>query len=228
MLVLTVSLSHQPRSGRTGPTKNVRTALNAVRTVRSVVPPVDNGRVRFLTGHQVLDAMTEAARSGKHVTAAVAYVGSDAADILALGSGDLIVVNGSVNAIKTGATSNAAIRQWYDAGAQVFSHDRIHAKVFVVSRTAYVGSANLSERARSGDSIEAAVATTDSTLVAAVRAFIHRLARQAEEVDDAWLERAAQIKIERPPPPWNGEPAFFPVRIRPVDRRYREPRVERR
>lgn len=178
--------------------------------MRSVAPPVDNERVRFLTGHQVLAAVTEAARSGKYVTAAVAYVGSDAADALPLGEGDLIVVNGSANAIKTGATSVPAIQQWYEAGAEVFSHGHIHAKVFVVGRTTYVGSANLSARARSGEIIEAAVASTDSTLVAEVRAFVHRLADEAEEVDEAWLRWAEEIKVERPPPPWNTEPTFLP------------------
>jgi hypothetical protein len=144
------------------------------------------------------------------VAAAVAYVGSDAADALPLGEGDLIVVNGSANAIKTGATSVPAIRQWYQAGAEVFSHGHIHAKVFVVGRTAYVGSANLSARARSGEIIEAAVASTDSTLVGEVRAFVHRLADEAEEVDGAWLRWAEEIEVERPAQPWSSEPVFLP------------------
>jgi hypothetical protein len=120
------------------------------------------------------------------------------------------VVNGSANAIATGATSVRAIRQWHEAGVAVFSHGYLHAKVFVVGRTAHVGSANLSARARSGDTIEAAAVSTEPELVSAVRAFIHGLADDAERVDAAWLQWADGIEVEQPPPPWTTEPAFLP------------------
>jgi hypothetical protein len=164
----------------------------------------------FLQGVDVLSAVEGAVRSGRRVTAAIAYVGPDAADHLPLADGDVIVVNGSPNAIATGATSVRAIRRWHNAGAAVFSHGRVHAKVIVVGRTAYVGSANLSARARSGHIIEAATVSTDSTLVSEVRAFVRDLANDGEQVDDVWLQWAQAIPVNVSPSPWNVEPTFLP------------------
>ena len=118
--------------------------------------------------------MLEAIRrraAGLPVEAAVAYVGDVAADLLRLKDGDLVVVNGSRNALANGATSAQVLRDWYERGVGVFAHEGLHAKVFVVGRTAYVGLANLSRRAGLPEAAEAALETTEPSTVAQARAF---------------------------------------------------------
>jgi hypothetical protein len=53
-------------------------------------PLRDDAGVHFLEGAGVLASIEDAVRSGRRVTAAVAYVGPDAADALPWGGGDLI------------------------------------------------------------------------------------------------------------------------------------------
>ena len=43
-----------------------------------------------------------------------------------------------------GATSARPLRAWYEQDVMVYVHETLHAKVFVVGGTAFVGSPNLS------------------------------------------------------------------------------------
>jgi phosphatidylserine/phosphatidylglycerophosphate/cardiolipin synthase-like enzyme len=89
--------------------------------------------------------------------------------------------------------------------------DTVHAKVFIVGGTAYVGSANLSQRATLADTAEAAIQTTDSELVRQARDFVHRLAHDAIEVDELWLEWADAVPVHAGGSLlWNPDPPFLP------------------
>jgi hypothetical protein len=122
---------------------------------------------------------------------AISYIGRSAPEILRLKPGDVIVVNGSDNAVKAGATHPGAVATWLSAGVRVVNHERLHAKVIVVGRTAIVGSANVSQRAAGGMIAEAALKTTDPHAVANARAFVENLIKlEGEDIDQDWVEEA--------------------------------------
>jgi phosphatidylserine/phosphatidylglycerophosphate/cardiolipin synthase-like enzyme len=62
---------------------------------------------------------------------------------------------------------------------RLYVHETLHAKVFVVGRTAFIGSANLSARAHADETVEAAIQTTDPAIVADAREFVRELAAGA-------------------------------------------------
>jgi hypothetical protein len=166
--------------------------------------------VRFLERSQVLDRIREHAQD-KRLIAAVAYAGEGAARLVPVKAGDIVVVNGSMNALASGATSARVLRGWFEDHAQVYVHETLHAKVFVIGRTAFVGSANLSARAADDGTVEAAVESTDPTLVADAREFVRRLTDDATPVTEAWLEWAESIPVRASNlVPWSPDPPFQP------------------
>ena len=158
----------------------------------------------------MLDAIRRHA-TGRRVIAAIAYVGDGAAELLPLRAGDTVVVNGSRNALASGATSARLLRAWYEQDVTVYAHESLHAKVFVVGGTAFVGSANLSRRATLADTAEAAIQTTDSGIVAQAREFVRRMAAGATEVDEQWLKLADTVPVRADAAVlWNPDPPFAP------------------
>nr|WP_255511148.1 phospholipase D-like domain-containing protein [Micromonospora sp. WP24] len=138
----------------------------------------------------------------------MAYVGREAPSILTLQDGDVVVINGSDNAVASGATDPRAVEQWLKAGVRVVNHPWLHAKVYVAGRTAIIGSANVSERARTGRIVEAAIRTTDSETVAEVREFIDDLIRGGgRDIDGDWVKAAKRLfPTKRVAPPWEPTP----------------------
>ncbi|WP_422741627.1 phospholipase D-like domain-containing protein [Micromonospora sp. WMMD754] len=148
---------------------------------------------------------------GRKIKAAVAYAGDGAADLLPAKAGDLIVVNGSRNALASGATSARLLRQWYEQDVVLYAHETLHAKVFVVGRTAFVGSANLSRRAHNDGTIEAAIQTSDPLVCADARRFVDEMAAGATRVDETWLDWAASVPVSAGGTVlWNPDPPFLP------------------
>ncbi|WP_330466629.1 phospholipase D-like domain-containing protein [Micromonospora zamorensis] len=149
---------------------------------------------------------------GKRIEAAVAYAGHGALDLLPVSLGDLIVVNGSRNALANGATSAALLREWVEQDVHVYVHETLHAKVFVIGRTAFVGSANLSRRAHEDHTVEAAIQTTDPGIVSQSQAFVREMAAGATLVSEEWLTWAETVKVTRGNSVlWNPEPTFLPA-----------------
>ncbi|MEU8298937.1 hypothetical protein AB0C04_16835 [Micromonospora sp. NPDC048909] len=149
---------------------------------------------------------------GRRIRAAVAYAGDGAADLLPVKEGDLIVVNGSRNALASGATSARLLRSWYEQGVLLFAHETLHAKVFVIGRTAFVGSANLSLRAHADCTVEAAIQSTDAAIVVGAREFIDEMAANAIEIDETWFDWAETVLVRAKGGPvlWNPNPPFEP------------------
>jgi hypothetical protein len=107
---------------------------------------------------------------------AVAYFGRGAAKLLPLPAGSRLVVNASDGAVKSGQTCPDDLIALQKTGVTIHSVANLHAKVFVVGQTAFVGSANASKN--SADYLaEAAVQTTDATTVAGVKAYIESLCK---------------------------------------------------
>jgi hypothetical protein len=108
------------------------------------VPHVD----RLLWGSQVWASISQAAtRPGRRLIAR-AYAGKKAAELVPMRTGDIAVVNASRESLRAGLTYPGAVATWLDAGARVFSHEQLHAKVYLLGGCAFVGSANASAHSR--------------------------------------------------------------------------------
>ncbi|MEX1098014.1 MAG: phospholipase D-like domain-containing protein [Planctomycetales bacterium] len=135
------------------------------------------------------------AKGSRYKMAAVAFTTNDS--IVSLGAGDLLVVDATDAAIRTGQTDRLALKRAFRRGADLYSCPGLHAKVMLFDDVAVVGSANLSQASRS-KLIEAGIITDEPTAVATARRFIEQLAEQSESIDKAFLDRIGRIEV-RPP-----------------------------
>jgi hypothetical protein len=102
---------------------------------------------------------------------AVAYFGSGASRLLPLPKGSRLVVDASERAVASGQTCPADLLKLVKQGVAVYSVPNLHAKVFVLAKTAYVGSTNVSSRSAS-QLVEAVLRTTEPDAVQAARKFV--------------------------------------------------------
>jgi len=145
--------------------------------------------MQFLRDSRILASIADR-RPSVRLDAAVAYVGADAPLLMPFRRGDVLVFNGSENALANGATSADAIGALHRRKVKLFAHQKLHAKVYVVGHVAIIGSANLSVRAATDGTAEAAIETDDVSIVKEALAFITDVQRDAESVDEAWLDWA--------------------------------------
>ena len=149
------------------------------------------------------DQLTAAVRKAKgRADVAVAYFGKDGCNLLPLGAGSRLVVDASVAALKSGQTYPEGLLKLYRKGVAIYSERGLHAKVFVVGKKAYVGSANASKHS-AHTLVEASLVTDNAATVRQVRAFIDRLA--LHELGEEQLKRL--MKIYRPPKVVGGQRA---------------------
>ncbi|MFJ5664940.1 phospholipase D family protein [Micromonospora sp. LA-10] len=145
------------------------------------------------------DGLDSYLRQATRKRAAIAYIGSAAAELLKLVHGDLIIVNGSDAALRGGLVHPTVIDAWLAAGVEVRSLCDLHAKVMLLEgrRTrAVVGSANASANSR--DQLrEAAVVTDDSGMCAQVADQLDVWQAESDEIDANWLVHARTVY--RPP-----------------------------
>ncbi len=135
--------------------------------------------------------ITRAAKASRaRCSVAVAYFGQGAARLLPLARGSRLVVDASEGAVKSGQTCPADLLAMVKRGVRVFSVPNLHAKVFVLGRVAFIGSANVSRRS-AGTLIEAALRTREPSTVQAARRFVgdHCL----HELTPELLKRLAKI-----------------------------------
>ena len=126
----------------------------------------------FITEGIWSDLQAAAKRSKRPGAVAVAYFGKTASKLLPLPRGSRLVVDASEGAVKSGQTCPAELKRLVMTNdVRVYSVPNLHAKVFVLGRTAFIGSANVS-RNSAESLIEAVVATTDPTTVRAARRFV--------------------------------------------------------
>lgn len=125
---------------------------------------------------------------------AVAYFGKGASGLLPLAKGSRLVVDASERSVSSGQTCPADLIKLVKRGVAIYSVPNLHAKVFVLGRTAYIGSANVSSRSAS-HLVEAVVRTTERGTVRASRQFVQR--HCLHELTPTVLKRLA--KLYRPP-----------------------------
>ncbi|GBF17385.1 cardiolipin synthetase [Rhodococcus sp. Br-6] len=145
----------------------------------------------FFGGHP-WEAIAEAVGPARRRHAAVAFLGADAPRILPMKRGDTLVVNASDSAVRSRATSPAAIAEYLQAGVLVYNERELHAKVIATSRCAVVGSANASTRSRDL-ALEAVVITEDPTVVSEVKQFVVDLAESPKRLTDRDLPRLQKL-----------------------------------
>ena len=129
------------------------------------------------------------------VTAVVAYIGSDAPNILALRRGDKLVCDASDTAIRGGMTSADALRTYLNRGVELYSVSGLHAKVVIGSRWVWIGSANASTS--SENLLEASVRVTDVETRRDVRSWAVDLMTEDAAVSRLDLGRLLDLPVKR-------------------------------
>jgi hypothetical protein len=111
---------------------------------------------------------------------------------------DVLIVNASIGAIKLGQTDAKTLRRAYNAGANIFSCDNLHAKVYVLGTTVFVGSANSSMSSRNS-LIECMASSSDPHAVSEAVSFVLDLQKQSNKVDEKFLKSIEKIPVEKRP-----------------------------
>lgn len=152
------------------------------------------------------------AKKSRVKMAAVAYVTSD--EFIEFGEGDLLIVDASDAAIRSGQTSTQILRQAFRRGAEVYSCPGLHAKVMLLDGVAVVGSANASHSS-AHHLIEAAFLTDSPASVSMARTFLQRLCDNADPVDENFIERISSLEVKKSTswPAHTGRKSSFSVRI---------------
>lgn len=151
---------------------------------------------KLLTGRNVWVEISRAARKSGTRHVAVAYLGAASPKLLALKSGDVLVINLSEAAVRGGATNVDAAWAFYRRGVHLCNSEHLHAKVFTFGNTVIVGSANASSN--SADLLEeAAVKIVDVRVAANARRFI--LGQAGQSVTPAYLRLCAKWQRESAP-----------------------------
>jgi hypothetical protein len=113
-------------------------------------------RSELITGKtKIWEKLTAAAINSSKSFVAVAYFSKNAAQMLPLVNGSILVVDASENAVKTGQTCPEELIKLEKLGVKVFSFTGLHAKVFVFDNVLYIGSTNAS--AHSANYLEEAI-----------------------------------------------------------------------
>jgi hypothetical protein len=141
--------------------------------------------------------ITQRVRGSKgKVVAAVAYLGQDAPQILPLKKGDLLVCDASRSAIAQGSTSLEAIEQYQRRGVKCYTHSGLHAKVVVLSKTVFIGSANASAHSMNALN-EAVVELSEIDIIDQTREFVESLATQRGLLIPARLFELRNVKVRK-------------------------------
>lgn len=167
------------------------------------------------------------AKSAKKRYAAIAYVTDDTK--IAFGKGDVLIIDASDEAIRSGQTSAAVLKAAWKRKAQIVSVTRLHAKVYIFDKYAVIGSANLSKE--SERRTEAALVTDQPTIVSAARVLIDRLKDEGEAVDGEFIARICKLPVTSRPNPIPGQkakakddpvPRSWLVGLKPVEEKEEE------
>lgn len=88
--------------------------------------------------------ITKAAEQSKFRSyGAVAYFGKGGAKMLPLRTGSILIVDASETAVKSGQDCPAELVILYHQGVRIFSHPKLHAKIYVIGKRLFIGSANV-------------------------------------------------------------------------------------
>jgi hypothetical protein len=132
------------------------------------------------------------ARTADSRKAAIAYFTKD---LVGFRAGDVLVVDASRHAIRTGQTDARLLQKLNRAGVRLYSQEGLHAKVLLLDGYSIVGSANMSSS--SARLIEAAVISDNATIASGVSSFIAQLATPRHRLDSTRIAALCKIKVVR-------------------------------
>ena len=131
--------------------------------------------VNELITENIWKQLTKTAKESKlKSVVAVAYFGQKGAAMLPLNNGSILVVDASEKAVKTGQTCPEELIKLYNKGVKIFSHANLHAKMFVIGKSLYIGSTNVSGHSASTLK-EILFKTTDTDSIQDAKDFIKSL-----------------------------------------------------
>ena len=150
--------------------------------------------VRFLS-EGIWKEITAAAKGRRgRAFVAVPYFGQSGSRLLPLRAGDTLLVNASEASVRSGQTFPRGLRILLNRGVDLYTLGNLHAKIYVLGSTAFIGSANASSNSR--DVLEEAVVRVrDTELVGEARRHIQDLCKAPLYYSD--LDRLE--KLYRPP-----------------------------
>lgn len=138
-------------------------------------------------------ALRERARKARKKRAAIAYFTKNH---LALGRGDILVVDASDGAIKSQATNAFLLEEMHAKGVTIYSLPGLHAKVALLDDVAVIGSANSSPNSEDR-LIEAALVSDSPFVVAGVQQLIEKWVVAARRnLDRSDFKRMLAIPIK--------------------------------
>ena len=141
--------------------------------------------------------ITSAAKASKKPSfAAVAYFGASGDSLLPLRAGSALVVDATINTVAAGATCPHSLLRLHKSGVEIFSAKHLHAKIYAFDTSAFVGSANASQRSNQ-HLIEAVVRFDNPKSVESVRQSVLALCRTRLDSDDI----RSLLTVYRPPKP---------------------------
>ena len=128
-----------------------------------------------LITNKVWNHIGKCAKENKNRYVAVAYLATNASKYLHLEFGDVLVVDASESNIRSGATNPFEIDKYILNGVELYSYEKLHAKVFVFGNMALIGSANVSDNSAT-ELTECMVEFKNPSTVSAARGFVRSLA----------------------------------------------------
>lgn len=139
-----------------------------------------------------------AAKSLKASTrrAAIAYVSERPP--ISFDQGDVLIVDASDAAIRSGRTSARTLQSFHEAGAELWSHAQLHAKLLLLDDWTIIGSANASENSKTRYT-EAALITDRPDIASQAEQFVSGLARRGASIriTPAFLIRISKLPVKR-------------------------------
>jgi hypothetical protein len=132
----------------------------------------------------------------------VAYLGKGASKILPLRRGDVLVVDLSEQAVKTGQTDPNEVEKYLKKGVKVYSQSNLHAKLYVFDKTIIVSSANLSTHSLI-NLIEVGMLSKNKKILVKAKKFINCLIADKKLVSQNEIKRLK--KLYRKPKIKDGE-----------------------
>lgn len=132
------------------------------------------------------------------VIAVISYVGKEAARLMTLKSGDLLICDASKGTVRGGLTNAESLRAYKRRGVSILSLDGLHAKVIASPTSAWVGSANASENSRS-HLIEASMRVT-GTQARDLYRWASSLATAERELSKDDVARLCKLKVREAAP----------------------------
>ncbi|NWF89226.1 MAG: hypothetical protein HXY50_07145 [Ignavibacteriaceae bacterium] len=131
---------------------------------------------KFLQNN-IWSEITSLSKKSNRSYVAVAYLGTGASKLLHLKNSDILIVNFSLAAIRSGQTSPEEIIHYISKGVKVYSCSNLHSKVFVFDNKVIIGSSNVSNNSKN-NLVESAILTNDKNVVASSIGFIFSLTNE--------------------------------------------------